>query len=142
MLKRVFRFTVLVVAAAASFSFLKFANDTSPLFNFSEGIEIYFYDGSFGKGINASFSEYPFIKGKTGESCVLSYDNGKKPVDVANVLGGKILFSENTEEGVSYYGFSNKVKYKKTVNGTAVNFQIFCGESQMKIGLPLIFGSF
>lgn len=142
MFKKIFRFTLLSIAAAATFSFLKFANGNSPLFCFADEIEIYFYDGSFCEGVSASFSEYPFIKGITGESCVISCDDEKKPSDIAKKLGGKILFSESTEEGVSYYGYSDKVKYKKRINGKVVNFQIFCCESRMKIGLPLIFGSF
>ncbi len=142
MFKRIISFTVLSIAAAATFSFLKFANRTSPLFGFAEEIEIYFYDGSFCEGVNAIASEYPFIKGITGESCVISCGNEKKPKDIAKELGGKILFSESTEEGVSYYGYSDNVKYKKRVNGKVVNFQIFCCESRMKVGLPLIFGSF
>jgi len=141
MFKRFLCFTLICVLGAAAFSALKFFNSYSPLFRYADTLEVYSRKGSFGAGTAADITEYAFINCKTGESCVLK-DENKSPSDVAKELGGKILFTEETEAGVSYYGYSRKIKYKEIINGKVVNFQIFKGENRVKIGLPIIYGGF
>ena len=141
MFKRFLCFTLICVLGAAVFSALKFFNSYSPLFRYADTLEVYGRKGSFGAGAAADITEYAFINCKTGESCVLKNEN-KTPSDVAKELGGKILFAEETEAGVSYYGYSRKIKYKEIINGKVVNFQIFKSENRVKIGLPIIYGGF
>ena len=108
MFKRFLCFTLICVLGAAVFSALKFFNSYSPLFRYADTLEVYSRKGSFGAGAAADITEYAFINCKTGESCVLK-DENKTPSDVAKELGGKILFAEETEAGVSYYGYSRKI---------------------------------
>ncbi len=59
-----------------------------------------------------------------------------------NDFEAKILWTETTEFGESYYAYSPKLKYSCTVNGKKVNLQIFVGKDTVKLASPIIFGSY
>jgi hypothetical protein len=83
---------------------------------------------------------YIAYNGVTGESCVVSAEYSAK--EIMDRFNAELLFTERTETGVNYYCYSNKIKYKKTINGEIINLQISVTDTQTKIGAPLIFGSF
>lgn len=142
MAKRLFKFIFIMALAAATVAAVKFSNDASPLFFYADSLEVYTLNGSFRQGVDAVREEYPFIRNKTGESCTIAKHCSDTPSEIAGKLSGEILFAERTEAGVSYYGFSDKIRYKVTLGGKAVNFQIFEGVTEVKIGLPVIFGGY
>ncbi len=141
MLKKVFSFAFIIVFAVAALSALKFANGSSPLYAFSDVLEVYTLPGSFRGGITVNKSEYPFVKNRTGESCVIKTGE-EDAFRIAEKLRGEILFTERTENGVSYYGYSAAVKYREVLRGKEINFQIFIGDGAVKAGIPLIYGGF
>ena len=54
----------------------------------------------------------------------------------------KIMFTEEDSGGVSIYGYSSKIKYKKHINGKKINVHIRLNLETVKVGFPIIYGSF
>ncbi len=96
---------------------------------------------SSGKIITVSKAEYPFTVGVKGESFqveIKDFDLKK----TLNDFSAKVLFIESIEDGVSYYAYSPKIRYKKQIKNQTVNMQIHFGKNLVTIGAPIIFGSF
>lgn len=84
---------------------------------------------------------FVLLKGVKGESVELDYSE----FNLFNFLKefrAKLLFSEQTEEGISYYAYSPKIPYEKRINGITVNLHVFVSGERVKVGSPIIFGSF
>lgn len=77
---------------------------------------------------------------KTGESCVINCDI--KPARILKDFDARIVKIEKIEQGVSIYAYSSKLRHSVIIDGKTVNLQIFCGKEQIKVGTPLIYGSF
>jgi hypothetical protein len=56
-------------------------------------------------------------------------------------MQAKIIFTEQIEEGTSYYAYSPTIKYRTKIKNKIINLQIFVGKG-VKVGSPIIFGSF
>ncbi|MBR0190414.1 MAG: hypothetical protein IJQ23_08545 [Clostridia bacterium] len=114
--------------------------DKPPVFKgYAEEYEIYLSAGSFGDNIvrttEKNLNAFAAVK---GESCYLngSYEQVLKDFSATH------LFSEETEEGTSYYAYSPKIRYKTYIKGKAVNIHYFKGYGRQIVGTPMIFGSF
>lgn len=110
-------------------------------YGFSESFEIYSKLNSSGEIYKANvnfFHRYGNIKGESFK-CEKDSFNIHKFIDKFDVT---IIFTEEIDEGTSYYGYSNKIKYKKQFNGRTINVHIFVGKEQVTVGSPIIFGSF
>ena len=59
-------------------------------------------------------------------------------------MNAKLLFTESVAEGTSYYAFSKSIRYRDEVRGEVVNLHVFISNAtnQVKVGSPLIYGSF
>lgn len=78
---------------------------------------------------------------KTGEAIFI--ENSELDIDkILDDFKAKLIFVENTNEGISYYGYSQKIKFQKRINGKDINIHVFKGNNGIKIGLPIIYGSF
>lgn len=78
---------------------------------------------------------------RTGEKITLT--GGEEELEkLIGSLGVKIVFVEETEFGTSYYGYSENLKYRKTVGKKVVNFHAFKGKSEIVVGTPIIFGGY
>ena len=137
MFKKLFVYALSFILFAA----FTFFNATPVFFNYTDRLELYIDGGgSAGVIVSADKKDYPFIKGVSGES----FKADKDTFDLDNFLNdfsAKIILTEEIAEGVSYYAFSNKIKYRSSVRGKTVNLHIFVGET-VTVGSPLIFGSF
>lgn len=142
MLKRIIASALAFTAAVVFAATYKFTATNSPLYAFSDKVEVFALDGSFGNGVFVTEREYPFVKNAAGESCALTGNACVGAAEIFEALGGKILFTERTEYGASYYGYSPKVKYKTSLYGKRVNVHVFEGNDTTKIGLPIIYGSY
>ena len=81
-----------------------------------------------------------FTVGKTGESVEL-----EKTTDIEKLLidfSAKLVMVEEIDCGVSYYAYSSKIPYLTKLKGQKVNLHVFVGEEKIKVGAPLIYGSF
>ena len=85
--------------------------------------------------------EFPFVKNVTGESCKIAVEKFCL-VEFFEDFNGEILFIEQTEEGVSYYGYSPLIKYRKQLRGEIINLHVFISKEQVTVGSPIIYGSF
>ena len=91
--------------------------------------------------INLKKSEFKFISGVKSESFSLETDDFNL-TDFLNAYNAKTVFVEKTEAGVSYYAYSKKIKYKKTINGKEINLHINISNEKVTVGSPIIFGGF
>ena len=90
---------------------------------------------------NVNEREYRFSFNRTGESCEIFTDE----ISVDKILedfSAKVVFIEETAEQTSYYAYSDKIKYLKILDGKRVNLHISTSNEKIKIGSPIIFGSF
>ena len=119
-----------------------FCTQTPLFYGYGNSFEISF--GSYSS--NARFclvddNEYRFVFNKTGESCEIFTEES----DVKKILSdfsANVVFIEETAEQISYYAYSKKIKYLKIINGKMVNLQISLSNEKIKMGSPIIFGSF
>ena len=56
--------------------------------------------------------------------------------------GVEFYYSQKIEDGTSYYGYSNKIRYSQKLNGKIINVHIHVKNGTIKIGFPIIFGSY
>lgn len=77
---------------------------------------------------------------KYGESVYL--DREKNCEEIFSLVGAELVFVEEINEGISYYGYSTALPYKKTVNGDVVNVHVFIGEGYTVVGTPIIYGGY
>jgi len=84
---------------------------------------------------------FVLLKGVKGESVELDYSefNLKK---LLKEFRATLKFTERTEGGVSYYAYSPKIPYEKIINGKTINLHVFVSSARVKVGAPIIFGSF
>lgn len=52
------------------------------------------------------------------------------------------VFSETTDYGVCFYGYTDKIPYYTLIRGEKINLHIFVGETRSTVGTPVIYGSF
>jgi len=96
---------------------------------------------SSGKIITVSKAEYPFSVGVKGESFQVKIKDFNLEKTL-NDFSAKVLFTESIEDGVSYYAYSPKIRYKKQIKNKTVNMQIHFAKTTVTVGSPIIFGSF
>ena len=81
-----------------------------------------------------------FMIGKKGEGCFLS--NNMSIFEILKKLNADVVFEEEILEGKSYYCYSKDIKHKTMVKGEVINLQVCISQKGVKIGTPLIYGSF
>lgn len=78
---------------------------------------------------------------KYGEACELEKEN----FDIDDFLSeydAKIIFSESFDGKLSVYAYSPKLKFKQIIKGKTVNLQVVVSENIVKVGSPIIYGSY
>ena len=138
MFKKIFVFALSLILVSTFFLFQR-----QPLFkNYGNDFEIYLSEGSsLSQVVVVSKQDFVLYGDVKGESCVI-LKNEFSVGDFFADFNAKILFSEMVEEGVSYYGYSSKIKYAESIDGKRVNLHVFVGKTQIKVGSPIIYGSF
>jgi hypothetical protein len=118
-----------------------FLNKTPIFSGYAESYELYIASASSSaKIITVSEKIFPFVFNVKGQAITID----KKDFDLTaflNEFNANIVASDSFACGIVYYAYSPKIKYKKKVGEHTVNLQIYLGE-QVKIGSPIIFGSF
>ena len=116
--------------------------NNKPIFNdYSKNYEVYLdTSSSNARIISATKTIYPLIYNKVGESCKII---GSFSLDeFLTKMNAELIFTEDTDEGVSYYAYSKQIRYKRMVCDKVVNLQVFIGKSGVTVGSPIIYGSF
>ncbi len=137
MLKKLFS---LIVATIILFS-VSVINSKPVFHGYAKTFEVYIGDNSSNaKIVSVSKKDFFLMSNICGQSFIAD----KETFDLNDFLeefGAKIICVEKIKEGVSYYAYSPKIKYKNMLSGKPVNLQIFIGET-VKVGSPMIYGSF
>ena len=117
-------------------------NTAKPIFkDYSDNYELYLNENSSNASIiSVNQTTYPFIHNKYGESCTVNKD-----FDIMAFFGemsADLVFIEKLDNGICYYAYSPKIKYKKSIGQKIVNLHVFIGTDRIKIGSPLIYGGY
>ena len=130
---------IITVILSALIVVVVFFLNATPIFNeHVEALELYTSLGSDGLIVKAD--EKILLGRIKGESfrCESDFDYLK----FINEYDGEILKVEKIPQGVSYYCYTDKIKYSKEFNGKKINLHVFVGENSVTVGSPVIFGSF
>ena len=131
-----------VVIASLLLVICLFIANRVPILDRANEYEIYLESYSMTNRIKmAKKNDYKFIFGVKGESVTLKDDNFCLD-EFIKELDVDIVYKENLGEVVCYYGYSKKVKYLEMVDGNLINVHVAIREESVKIGFPLIYGSF
>ena len=117
------------------------ANKTPIFKDYATEFEVYIGEAtSAAQIVSVTESDFRFVSSVCGES----FKAEKEDFNLEKFLSefsARIIFTEEIAEGVSYYAYSPKIKYRQTVKGQTVNLQVFIGK-QVTVGAPIICGSF
>ena len=117
--------------------FIFFALSLTPIFNgLIDNAEIYKYSYSSNCQITDNF----FCLFKTGESGELI--DGVEMKDVILAFNAEIVLVEETGENANFYCYSPKINGYTTLKGKKVNLHFAKSQRKVKVGSPIIFGSF
>ncbi len=113
-----------------------------PVFgSYADKFEVTFQASSTASFINLGKKEFKFKSGIKSESFNLNADDFNL-TDFLSVYDAETICIEKTEAGVSYYAYSNKIKYKKIIDGKEINLHINISNDSVTVGSPIIFGGF
>ena len=120
-----------------------FVFNSSPVFNnFADEYEVYLTDFSCSNQIiKADKHNYPFILNVKGESAVLKKEDFNLQ-SFLNTFSAKLVLEESDENYSCYYAYSPNIKSAKKVKDKTVNLHIAITDDCVKVGSPIIFGSF
>ncbi len=137
MLKKTLVFFLAIICLIVGY----FINNKPVFANYSDRLEVYLNSrSSQAQIVSVTPSDYLYLKNVRGES----FKCEREEFNLQNFLSefsAKLIFSEELENGISYYAYSPKIKYQITLNGQKINLQIFIGKI-VTVGSPMIFGSF
>ncbi len=137
-------FKKMAIAFAICFVLLMtYAQNNKPVFiDYADNYEIYRQSNSSNATIStASAVAATFMSGKTGESCQISAD-GFSVEQFLQDFNAKVCLVEKTQTTVSYYAYSKRIPYRQTIGGKTVNLHVCISQNTVKLGSPIIYGSF
>ena len=136
MLKKILCLTLSILTLFS----LKVVN-AKPIFaNFSSSFEICVGKKSSGSFYTVNNLSFRLFNGITGESCTV--DERFTITDVITFFKAETVLTERVEDLTITYYYSPKIKYVEIINGKKVNLQICESFNYLKVGSPLIYGSF
>ena len=137
-----FRKIATLFCTAVALLLLFYANSAPVFSGLSDKFTVYcFSHSSNAQAVTVSDFSARFILSKTGESFSVKKGN-LSPEEIFSRYSAVVIKTEETSEGISYFAFSSKIRYKKTVDGKTFNIQVFVGEKTVTVGTPMIYGSY
>ena len=138
MIKKVFVFVISAIIILSLFVF----NNTPVFINYADNYEAYLTDFSCSnKIIKVNKYTYPFTLNIKGESAVLKKETFNLQSFLED-LNAEIIAMENGEKYTCYYAYSPDIKKTRVINGQTINLHIAITDKQVKVGCPIIYGSF
>ena len=133
----------LTVAACFVASLILILTYFQPIFyGYGNARELYLYENSSNALIVSADYNGRFNRADVkGESFTVDKENFDVFAFFAR-FNGKIKFTESVDGNISYYGYSPKIKYRCGLNGYVINLHVCVRKNDVKIGSPIIFGSF
>ena len=112
-----------------------------PIFSaFSSSFEICIGEKSNGSFYTVNNLSYGLFNGITGESCTV--DENYTEEYVISFFNAEKVFVERVENLTITYYFSPSINKVEIINGKKVNLQTCKSNNYLKVGSPLIYGSF
>ena len=137
-----FKRIVCLFLVSVSLLFFFYANKKPVLSDFSKTYEISIKNYSSAENLlTVSQAEFLAVYKVCGESVTLSIDDISESELIEKLHAIKVFENEINGEKHTYY-FSYKIKYGVTLNGRTVNLHIALNGDKIKIGTPIIYGSF
>lgn len=131
-----------VIVASIFIVFTLFISNRVPVVDRAKEYEVYLKSCSTSNIIKKiSNQDFKFVLGVKGESFSIN-KNEFHLAEFLSDINAEIVFSEHLSNVVCYYGYSPKVKYLEMIKGELINVHIAIGEDFVKVGFPLIYGSF
>ena len=90
---------------------------------------------------NVNNLEFLFMSGIKGESSIVEM-NEFDLHEFLDKMNAKVVFEREVCGVKSYYCYSRNIKYQKRVEGHMINLQIAITNNFVKVGSPIIYGSF
>ena len=120
-----------------------FVFNNAPVFkNFADEYEVYLTDFSCSnKIINVDKNKYPFIINVKGESAVIDKEKFNLQSFLSD-LNAELVLVESDENYSCYYAYSPNIKKSKAFKDKTINLHIAITDDCVKVGSPLIYGSF
>jgi hypothetical protein len=133
---------IAVIVIACALVFTVYTKNNQPIFKgYANSFEFYLSSPSSNAKIVRADDNLLFIgKDVYGESFRADVKNFCLE-EFLSEFNAEVVAVESIEEGISYYAYSPKIKYRAKVNDKIVNLHVFIGES-VTVGAPLIYGSF
>lgn len=116
--------------------------NATPLIPNADKVEVYLKSNSSSCDIKVvSPKKANLIFDKRGESYWLEGSTFNLS-NFLNKFNATIVMVESIDDGLSIYAYSSKVRYLKILKGKKVNLHIHLKQDVVRIGSPIIFGSF
>ena len=84
---------------------------------------------------------YCFYINVYGEECSIR-KKGFNLEEFLDKFSAQLIFVEQTENTVSYYAYSKKIKYLQIIKGQKINLHVAVDDDMVYLGSPVIYGSF
>ena len=135
------RFVVCCVATLLV-ACLFISNRTAVLYGYSENLTLYLFSSSSNATIVNVDKDSCFLYSNVYGESFWSCDSSLTPQQIFEDFSAKLIETEEILEGISYYAFSPKIKYRTMVGDKVVNLHVFVSDNKITVGTPIIFGSF
>lgn len=136
-----FKKFTLCISVSVLLALMLFCYCMPVFYGYSDKFTVYTVSASSSGRIEGkNTADFPLFD-KYGESFIKNSDE----ISVKEVIkrfDAKLVLTEEIAEGVSYYAYSYKIPYEKTICGRKINLHIFVGAEKTVVGTPMIFGSF
>ena len=130
------------LSCCLALTFLWIASSISLFSRYSSETEVYLEkNNSCAIITKVENNSLPFQFYKYGEACEVD----KSQFDLEKTLrefDAKVLWTEDTESGKSYYAYAPKMRYSCQLKGKKINLHLFVGRDKVKMASPLVFGSY
>ena len=134
------KFSVIVISILLIICLFLF--NRAPVVDGANEYEVYLKSYSDERAVKkVDKQDFMFLIGVKGESYTIS-NNDFCLEQFLSDLNAKVIFTENLPNMVSYYGYSPNIKYLQMVKSNLINIHIAVSKSCVKVGFPMIYGSF
>ncbi len=116
-------------------------NNTPVFYKYGGEYELYLGSASsLAQTVKVNGGEYRLYTSVMGEACTVNSNASVN--DILKDFDATVVKTESAGEVINYYAYSPKIKYVKTAFGKRFNLHIAVSGEKIKLGAPMIFGSF
>ena len=131
-----------IVCCALVISFAWVISSQAVFSSFSSKTEVYQRKNSSCADVTSiSNEQLPLSFYRYGEAVTFDGKNFRLE-EILDAFNASLKFTEQTEFGVSYYAYSKDLKYSCLVKGEKINLHVFINQDSVKLGSPILFGSY